>query len=152
MEASSPNPRRQVATFLGLTFALSTVCYWIIISAGTLAVHGGLIVLALMWSPGLSALATRLLYQGNVRGQGWRWGASRYELLAYVLPLGYGIAAYGAVWVFGLGRLDLSRFHSNVAVFLFGGMLQSVIFALGEELGWRGFLVPKLAEFSSLRR
>lgn len=95
--------------------------------------HGGLIVAALMWCPGVSALITRLVYQGNVRGEGWGWGSTRYEAMAYLIPIGYGAVAYGAVWIAGLGRVDLSRFHTNVALFVVGGTVQGLILALGEE-------------------
>src|SRR5689334_2309614 len=67
--------RAPLATFLALTFALSAVWYSLIIAAGSLGARGGLYVLALMWSPGTSALVTRLVFQRNVRGEGWRWGA-----------------------------------------------------------------------------
>ena len=58
--------RRKVWTYLALTLALSSIFYALIISAGTLAVHGGLYVLALMWSPGVAALMTRLIHQRNL--------------------------------------------------------------------------------------
>src|SRR5215203_2510067 len=66
--------RAQLITFLGLTFGLSAILWWLIISAGSLGAQGGRYVLALMWSPGVSALITRLIFQRNVRGEGWRWG------------------------------------------------------------------------------
>jgi len=137
--------RPQLATFLGLTFGLSAVFWWLIVSAGSLGAQGGLYVLGLMWCPGVSALVTRLLFQRNVRGEGWGWGETRWAALAYVLPLGYAGAAYGLVWLAGLGGVDLSKFRTSVALFVVLGTLQSLLSATGEELGWRGFLVPTLA-------
>jgi len=145
MSEPTSDTRAPLATFLGLTFALSAVWWWLIVAAGSLDAHGGLYVLALMWSPGVSALATRLVFQRNVRGEGWRWGDTRWAALAYVLPLGYAVAAYGVVWATGLGGVDLGRFHTPVLVFLGLGTVQSLLSATGEELGWRGFLVPTLA-------
>jgi membrane protease YdiL (CAAX protease family) len=109
-------------------------------------------VLALMWSPGVGAIVTRLLFQRDLRGQGWRWGATRWAALAYVLPLGYATAAYGLVWLAGLGGVDLARFQIGVATFFVLGTLQSLLSATGEELGWRGFLVPTLARTMSFER
>jgi uncharacterized protein len=144
--------RDDIATFLVLTFGLSAIFWWLIISAGSIDAQGGRYVIALMWSPGVSALITRLIFQRNLRGQGWSLGAARWLALAYVLPLGYATVAYGAVWLTGLGAVDLSRFTTSVPVFLAVGSLQSLMSATGEELGWRGFLVPALARTMSFER
>lgn len=154
MSISPPTPRlkKELATFLILTFALSSVFYVILGRAGTLGLGGGRYVLMLMWCPGVSALVTRWVYQRNLRGEGWRWGEHRYAILAYVLPIVYASVAYGAVWLTGFGALDLSRFHTGILRFLLLGTFFSISSALGEEIGWRGFLVPKLAEGYSFTR
>jgi membrane protease YdiL (CAAX protease family) len=126
--------------------------WWLIISAGSLGAQGGLYVLALMWCPGVSALTTRLIFQRNLRGEGWKPGAPRWLALAYVLPLGYAALAYGAVWLAGLGRFDITLFKTPLVTFLVVGSLQSLLSATGEELGWRGFLVPTLAKTMSFER
>ena len=152
MHADAHDTRPELATFLGLTFALSALFYWLIIGAGSLGAGGGRYVLALMWSPGVSALVTRLLFQRDLRGEGWRPGAPRWLALAYLLPLAYATAAYGLVWATGLGGVDLGRFTTGVGTFLVVGTLQSLLSATGEELGWRGFLVPTLARTMSFTR
>ena len=145
--------RASLTTFLCLTFGLSAVWYALIIKAGGLGVHGWY-VFALMWSPGTSALITRLIFQHNLRGEGWGWKKDtfRWAALAYLLPLGYGTVAYGLVWLTRLGALDLGRFHYSIAFFLVVGSLQGLASATGEELGWRGFLVPTLAQTMSFGR
>src|SRR4051794_30801383 len=65
MHAYAEDHRAGLATFLGLTLALSAIFWWLIISAGSLGAHGGSYVLALMWCPGVSALITRLVFQRN---------------------------------------------------------------------------------------
>jgi membrane protease YdiL (CAAX protease family) len=146
MERSSNRLKAELATFLALTFALSSIFYVLFAHAKTLSAGNGLYVGMLMWCPGVSALATRLIFQHNVRGEGWTWGSSRYELTGYLLPLAYAAAAYGAVWLFDFGRVDLGRFHTNALKFITLGLVINLVYATGEELGWRGFLVPKLAE------
>ena len=147
--------RSALITFLCLTFALSAVFYVLIVRAGSLGAHGGRYVFALMWSPGMSALITRLIFQHNVRGEGWGWrgrDGTRWAIVAYLLPLGYATVAYGIVWLAGLGGFDLSRFRYPVATFFLLGTFQSLLSATGEELGWRGFLVPALARTMSFTR
>src|SRR5262245_61532513 len=93
--STPPISRAALATYLCLTFALSSIFYWLIIRAGP---QGGSYIFFLMWCPGTSALLTRLIFQRNLRGQGWGPGAARWLALAYLLPLAYAGVAYGATW------------------------------------------------------
>ncbi len=152
MQEREQDTRAALTTFLVLTFALSAIFWWLIIDAGSLGSHGGLYVLALMWCPGVSALITRLIFQHDLRGEGWGLGAPRWLALAYILPVAYATVVYGAVWILGLGGVDLSRFTTGTVTFLVLGSIQNFVFATGEELGWRGYLVPTLAKTMSFGR
>lgn len=144
-----PISRAALATYLCLTLALSAVFWWLIIGGGPQADS---YIFWLMWAPGTSAIVTRLIFQRNVRGQGWLPGAPRWLMLGYLLPVAYAIVAYGVVWTAGLGGVDLTRFTTPIARFVLLGTFQSVLAATGEELGWRGFLVPALAQRFSLAK
>jgi membrane protease YdiL (CAAX protease family) len=153
---------RKAITFLFLTFAFSTPFYLGIIAAGTVNTGGGLYVAAIMWCPGVAALLTRLFFQRNLRGVGWRWGRSGYQAAGYLIPAIACFVVYGFVWLTGLGDVAPERLTARpadmlgfvdagpwplvVLVAATIGVLEVLIFATGEELGWRGLLVPELAK------
>ena len=151
--------RLSILVFLVLTFSFSSVFYRLIIHNGSLGTHGGLFVLCLMWSPGAAGLITRLIFQGNLRGHGFRWGKTKYQAASYLIPLAYAAVVYVPLWIAGFANFhapEIARLtqkfgmHSSVASYFLLlatiGMAQSCTSALGEELGWRGFLVPQLAK------
>ncbi|HEX3528456.1 MAG TPA: hypothetical protein VH988_15435 [Thermoanaerobaculia bacterium] len=148
--------RRRIIVFLVLTYALSSIFYVLIISSGKLKM---LPTLGLMWCPGVAALIVRLATQRNLRGTGWGWGKTRWQVLSYLLPAGMGLVVYGLVWATGLDGLDpqglikraygIGSIPVILAIFATAGFLQGMVFALGEEIGWRGLLVPELAKTTS---
>jgi membrane protease YdiL (CAAX protease family) len=113
-----------------------------------------------MWCPGVAALALRLALQRNLRGTGWSWNRTRWEVFSYLLPPVLGLAVYGSVWIFGIGSFSAAGLAAGragslpriLAVLATVGVAQAAVFALGEEIGWRGFLVPELARVSGFAR
>ena len=165
--SSDDSARKKVVLFLVLTFAFSTPFYFQIISAGTVNVAGGLYVAGIMWCPGLAALLTRLVFQRNLHGMGWRWGKTGYQGASYIIPVVACLAVYGLVWLMGIGALSTERLSKGTDIF---GLIQSpaplgtaaltatvvflelAIFVTGEELGWRGLLVPELYRLTGYTR
>jgi len=143
----SKNLSREITTFMLLTFTLSGIMYYVIIDAGSMGAKGFLYPVLLMWCPGVAALVTSLVYRKSLRGLGWGWGATRYQLTSYLLPLGYVVVAYGAVWLLGLGGID-ENFSRPWMRFLLLGTALGCFAALGEEIGWRGFLVDRLSQIT----
>ena len=133
-------------------FAICTVLpclffYSCIIHSGTGVNGGSILALALMWVPGLAALVTKLTVDHSVRGIGWRIRkiSLRSLLAAYLIPLGLCLVVYGLAWLTRLGQ----RGESNLLQFItFAtlGVLLSMSASLGEELGWRGFLLTELRQ------
>lgn len=157
--------RKQLFTYLLLVLAFSSIFYFPILKSHRIGAGGGMFVLGIMWSPGLAALLTCRITRRPLASLGWKWPQARYAWLSYLLPLGYAAVTYAAVWLLGLGRFYNREFVGRTAqnfglgpmpdgvaiVFYFLlmgtlGMVRSASSALGEEIGWRGFLVPHLAQ------
>jgi membrane protease YdiL (CAAX protease family) len=84
--------------FLSLVVVLATFSYVLIFTSGNDGDRtGGFALLQL--SPAISAVVTKLIYQRNVRGLGWGWGKTRYQLAAVLLPLALGLVGFGLVWL-----------------------------------------------------
>lgn len=140
---------RRIVTYLALVFGLSSVCYVLISGNGGLEGPGQIYALPLMWSPAVAGLVTTWISQRNLRGLGWGLGAPVYYAIAYLLPILYAGVVYGLVWALGLGRFDPSGAGGALGPFLLLNLtvhlLEAGLLALGEEIGWRGVLVPQLA-------
>lgn len=120
-----------------------------------------------MWGPGLAAIATTLAVQKkpfrslNLN----RLGPKRFYLWAWFLPPALSIIGGLVTLLFGVAELDtefkLIRDSMaqaaggdivpaglvvaiQIALAIFLAPFINVLFALGEELGWRGFLLPHL--------
>ncbi len=157
--------RLPIITFLVITFALSSIFYFLILNTGKLGSGFGLYITGLMWCPGIFAIITSLILRRKMSKLGWQWGKSKYQLRSYLIPILYSFIAYIIIWSSGWGSLYNKEFvievsksfgwtqlPSGLVIILFFiitgifGISGKATTALGEEIGWRGFLVPELSK------
>lgn len=152
--------RRKVILFLALALVLSTASFVPVIRAGSMNALGGAAVWLGMWAPGVAAMLTQLITEGTLKGMGWKPRTMPLLMLALVLPLIYALPVYAFTWGFGIGQFAPQNWAAEVGaagagpallILLTAGLLFSLATAAGEEIGWRGLLVPQLAKLTSFR-
>ena len=164
--------RKSLAWFLGITFLISWPLFLTPLLFGKMEpvnkqmITQGLWAIA-MWGPGIAAIITTVF----IMKQPFKslrlntLGAKRFYLWAWLLPIGLTITGGLFTLLLGMAKLDLTftmmrdamasasggntiPVESIIAIqILFAFTLAPLInigFALGEELGWRGFLLPHL--------
>ena len=171
--------RKSLIWFLIITFSLAWVLFILPVffgPAGSPVRQQVTIVAwaAAMWAPGLAAiLVTRLVDRQPLRVLNLRHlGEKRAYLWAWLTPLALSILTGLLTWAFGFGQLDTQFSFLRQAISATPGTetipvwvivagqiilaltlapLINTLFALGEELGWRGFLMPGLLHLGQWR-
>ena len=163
--------RRPVANFLLLLLLASLPFYLLLNLSGGRGEGMRLYVTGLMWCPALAALLACRANGVPLASLGWGWPPTRLALAALGLPLAYGAIVYGIAWGTGLGAFSVADYAAwsgkmlglpqwppmahvalMLALQLTAGLVLSCASALGEEIGWRGLLSPRLAaRFGFLR-
>ncbi|WP_316825458.1 type II CAAX endopeptidase family protein [Pedobacter miscanthi] len=119
----------------------------------------------IMWCPALATWVTCRIFNRRITDLAWSWKPTNYLTAAYLIPLGYSLTAYLIIWTTGWGGFYNKAYVSGIAhelgweglppylfivLYLVAqgviGIFSSIATALGEEIGWRGFLVPELSK------
>lgn len=157
----APGAWPAIGLFLAITAALSGLAYWLIFSFGIRPY-----IAILMWMPALSVFLTLKMLGLSLQSVGFGWPKSRYIILALLIPVAYGFIAYGFMWTTGLAGAVSAKFIEHAhhtlglprdwddSVIVFVAVLVTsstwimwhIPSALGEEIGWRGYLAPAVGQ------
>ncbi|MDP5273705.1 CPBP family intramembrane glutamic endopeptidase [Chengkuizengella axinellae] len=133
---------KKVISFIVLVFVLMAYPYYSIITNGIKNSTGWVMLLA-MWSPGISAVIIKLYFDRNIKGFGWEFKNFKLFILSYFIPFFIGLLIYSIAWMTGLGELQPLSLLNLILLPTLGVMMSS-LFVIGEEIGWRGFLLPEI--------
>jgi membrane protease YdiL (CAAX protease family) len=156
---------KQILTYLALVFTFSSLPEYVMIHSGHISAGNGMVVGFVMLCPTLAALTTCRLFRIDLATLGWNWQPAKYQAWAYFIPILYALPVYVATWALIPGSFAFSAFATRlgeafgfpnsprIATLLLAipcyatvGILSSMARALGEEIGWRGFLLPRLVQ------
>lgn len=141
----------QLVLFLGLTFLISW-SFWI--PMALITGHNSLLLILGTFGPTVAAMLITFRFGGvpalrSLLGMLLIWRVSvRWYLFSFLSPIVIILAAIGIHLLLGGGELafnDPRQIYLVVPVFLYV-LLFSVA---GEELGWRGFALPRLLDAHS---
>lgn len=124
-------------------------------------------ILLMMYTPAFSAIITSLIHKDKIGDYGWKPGEIKYLGYAYLFPLVVSLIAYGISWIIGLTDFTPEAvinykwarmlgfelpvpFIVGVLSKMMLGFLLTCLPVLGEEIGWSGFLTPKLLKIYSV--
>lgn len=139
--------KKSIVVFLVITFFLSSICYYMRIAGGDKAAG---MTSILMWCPGIAAIIVRLIYYRKEKVLGWNGCRMKYIWMAIGIPMLYLFLSYGIYWLV-IRSSFTGKIYTDSIVTLLLLIPSSIITATGEEIGWRGFLLPKMTEVFSLK-
>jgi membrane protease YdiL (CAAX protease family) len=160
--------KKRVTVFFVTVFSLTAI---ILVGMSMSDVFEAIGFLPLGWSPAAAAFLTILVTGGKLTDLGFRKSRPRFLLLSIGLAWFLVVTVYGTAWLTRLGGFYNPSFVANardtfnitaaspfkviaISCGIYGtaGILFGSVLALGEEIGWRGLLVPELARFTSFTK
>lgn len=128
---------------------------------------GDYLVFILMWIPALAALISNIInvidkkekisFKQFLNRMGFRSTSIIYIVMGTIIPFIYLIVSYELYWKMYPNNYAYTGVPVNVVLkdcFLYSiiSVLSGLISATGEEIGWRGFILPALKERLGLKK
>ena len=150
------DPKRVVVVFPLLGGIFSSFFWHLIAVKPRFVIDIGIIrysLFLLVRCPGVTAIVTSLAFQKNVPGCGFRIGELRWWLVAMIIPIITGGIMYGTAWISGIAPFIPDKAWAVLTVpmipVILTAICMNIISATGEEIGWRGLLVPELGRYTT---
>jgi membrane protease YdiL (CAAX protease family) len=158
--ARRSSPWREIGVFLGGVGVLSAATTTIALSQhadvrnvdsapplAQAALYGQALI------PVVAAVVARLVGPGTLRRPGWGIRRTSWRSLgtAWAWSLLTTAASGAVVWATGAGGFRTAGLDAMVPLGLTALVLPYVLLAIGEDVGWRGLLVTRLAEVAGPR-
>ena len=149
--------RKSLFVFAGFLIPLSILGYWIWTSSPDAPFILPSLMLSL--SPAIASVLTRLVMREGFQDVSFRLHGPRMGsafLLAFLFPFVIGTLSYGFIYLLGLAEFDPPPFpvavgsplgqFAAILAFSLVGILLLLIPDAGEEIGWRGYLLPRMID------
>ena len=148
---TSPSRAFSLGLYLVVVFALS----WPFQIAGAM-LAGNLLPRYILTSISMlmvtvgTFICGRFVFRDGFTGAGWQWGRPKH----YLAVIGLALFLWGvpSLIALRLGRSVPSVLSGEQIVWVFVLLFVTLIPAFGEEFGWRGYMLPRLARRFTLRK
>jgi membrane protease YdiL (CAAX protease family) len=150
---------KTILIFLIIVTVVSTPFHLAIVKLYPSSIYVG----ALMWCPAIAAIITLKIKGRSISSLNWNWGNWKYIRLSYFIPALYVFVTYSLIWVLGFGGfasgesimrwaeeqglVGIGTLSPTLAIIIGAillasiGVIKAMSTVLGEEIGWRGFLI-----------
>ncbi|MEJ2890868.1 CPBP family intramembrane glutamic endopeptidase [Actinomycetospora aeridis] len=144
--ANRTRARRGLAVFLTLAIVFEALCLTALLTTGQ-----AWWIFVLMWSVTLASVIARLVMREGFRDVSFRFGGARsvrWIVVGLLLPLVVGALSFGTAWLVGL--VPFAPPEGGFWALLLGtvtvGLVLNLVWAAGEEIGWRGYMLTRFID------